>query len=153
MSLPRLHSLVFLLLVAFAAACATPQRPQLKVLGIEQSENAYEGRRIKLFVEVVNYARRPMKLQRLQYVFGPAGAPHGDVARGEVALARTIEAGSAIVVEVPILLADDVDANGQFELRGQLIAEQDEIVRAYPVTAAVAGEAASTGAVLDDPAE
>jgi len=133
MSLVRLHALA--LLAAFAlAGCSSPQRPQLKVLGVEQSEHAYHGRQIKLFVEVVNYARRPMRLQRLQYVFSPSGS------RGEVALSRTVDAGSAVVVEVPIMVDPDL-IGADHELRGELITEQDQIIHAYPVTVDTSGEA------------
>lgn len=128
-------AVVFAVLVA---ACASPQRPQLKVLGVEEGARGDDGHHIKLFVEVVNYAKRPMRLQRLQYEFGPEGA---EAARGEVSLSRTVDAGSAIVVEVPILLDEAQDAEG-LQLRGQLITEQDEIIRAYPVSAQVADDTA-----------
>src|SRR5688500_6246579 len=136
MSLVRLHVLSLVAVAALAVGCAGSQKPQLRVLGIEQSERAYDGRQLKLFVEVTNYAKRPMRLLRLQYVFGPSGTT--DVSgRGEVALARTIEAGSAVVVEVPILVVPDLLAHGDLELRGNLITAQDEIVRSYPVRADV----------------
>jgi hypothetical protein len=114
------------------AACAGPKRPQLKVLGVEQSQRAYDGRQIKLFVEVTNYAKRPMHLQRLEYRFGPAGS-HTEQARGSVRLSRTIEAGSAVVVEVPIIVDPDLLTADNLELRGELITEQDQVFRAYPV--------------------
>ncbi len=124
------------LLIAFAA-CSSPQRPQMKVLGVEEGARGDDGHHIKLFVEVVNYAKRPMRLQRLQYEFGPEGAAGG---HGEVSLRRTVEAGSAIVVEVPILLDETQEADGLL-LRGQLITEQDTIIRAYPVRATVTDDA------------
>jgi hypothetical protein len=127
--MPRLAVLFAFLLVA----CSSPQRPQLKVLGVEEGARGDDGHHIKLFVEVVNYAKRPMRLQRLQYEFGPEGA---ESSRGEVSLSRTVEAGSAIVVEVPILLGEEEEADG-LTLRGQLITEQDQIIRAYPVSAQV----------------
>jgi len=108
------------------AACSAPQRPQLKVLGVEEGARGDDGHHLKLFVEVVNYAKRPMRLQRLQYEFGPD--------RGEVKLQRTVDPGSAIVVEVPILLDSEQDTEG-LTLRGNLITEQDAIIRAYPVSA------------------
>lgn len=145
MSLVRLH-ILFVLLIA---ACGGSPKPQLKVLGIEQSERAYEGRQIKLFVEVVNYARRPMRLQTLQYTFGPSGQG----AKGEVALARTVDAGSAVVVEVPILVDADLMAGDHLELRGQLITEQDDIVRAYPVQADVADTSDGAAATVEASAD
>jgi len=132
--MPRTAVLFVLLL----AACSSPQRPQLKVLGVEEGARGDDGHHIKLFVEVVNYAKRPMRLQRLQYEFGPEGASTG---HGEVALSRTVEAGSAIVVEVPILLDELQEADG-LTLRGQLITEQDQIIRSYPVSAQVADDTA-----------
>jgi hypothetical protein len=134
MSPVRLHLLVLALLASLAIGCGASQRPQMKVIGIEQSESAYDGRQIKLFVEVVNYARRPMRLQRLQYTFGPAGS-RDTSAKGEVALSRTIEAGSAVVVEVPILVDPQLLNAGGMELRGHLITESDHIVRSFPVKA------------------
>lgn len=122
------------MIAALAMGCGGSQRPQMKVIGIEQSEHAYDGRQIKLFVEVVNYARRPMRLQKLQYTFGPSSS-RSTSARGEVSLSRTVEAGSAVVVEVPILVDPDLLSAGDLELRGQLITEQDQIVRSFPVTA------------------
>ena len=136
MSLVRLHILSLVAVAALVVGCGGSQKPQLRVLGVEQSERAYDGRQLKLFVEVTNYAKRPMRLQRLQYVFGPSGT--NDVSgRGEVALARTVEAGSAVVVEVPILVDPSLLSRGPLELRGNLITAQDEIVRSYPVRADV----------------
>lgn len=135
MSLVRLHVLLLAVVASLAIGCGASQRPQMKVIGIEQSETAYDGRQIKLFVEVVNYARRPMRLQRLQYTFGPSGSRETS-ARGEVNLSRTVEAGSAVVVEVPILVDPQLLNAGGMELRGQLIAEQDHIIRAFAVKAA-----------------
>ncbi len=144
MSPRRPHHLVLALLVAalaFATGCASRQAPRLTVLGLEQSGDAYEGRRIKLFVEVVNYAKRPMRLQRLQYAFGAGGASGA----GVVELGRTVGAGEAIVVEVPILLDGDaqlVEGAG-LTLEGRLFAEQDQIIHSFPVRAAV--DATGTG--------
>lgn len=134
MSPVRLHVLVLALLASLAIGCGASQRPQMKVIGIEQSESAYDGRQIKLFVEVVNYARRPMRLQRLQYTFGPTGS-RDTSAKGEVTLSRTVEAGSAVVVEVPILVDPQLLNAGGMELRGHLITESDRIVRSFPVKA------------------
>jgi hypothetical protein len=140
-----------LLIGLVLAACGSSPKPQLTVLGIEQSTKVHEGRRIKLFVEVVNHAKRPMRLQRLRYSFGPGGEAS---ARGEVNLSRTVEAGSAIVVEVPITVDTSDLSAGDLELRGQLVTEQDQIVRTYSVSAEVADEAAtSAGIVIHSPGE
>jgi hypothetical protein len=116
--------------------CASPQRPQMRVLGVEQSDRHSSSRQIKLFVEVTNYNKRPMHLERLEYEFGPSGS-HTDQATGAVALSRTIEADSAVVVEVPILVDPDLLDADDLELRGQLITEQDQIFRSYPVSSPV----------------
>ena len=134
MSFVRLHVLILAAVASLAIGCGASQRPQMKVIGMEQSESAYDGRQIKLFVEVVNYARRPMRLQKLQYTFGSSSSAVAS-SKGEVSLSRTVDAGSAVVVEVPILVDPDLLSAGGLELRGQLIAEQDQIVRAFPVAA------------------
>ena len=148
MSLVRLHLVALGLGLALAVGCGGSPKPQLKVLGIEQGEQAQkvgEGRRIKLFVEVVNHARRPMRLQRFQYRFGPQGT---DAARGEVTLSRTIEGGSAVVVEVPIDVDTEELSAGDLQLRGKLITEQDQIVRSYSVQADVEDDAASSAGIV-----
>jgi hypothetical protein len=135
--LQLLGLLALVLAMSILGACGSTQRPQLKVLGIEQTDRPASGREIKLFVEVTNYAKRPMHLQRLEYQFGPSGS-HADEARGQVSLSRTVEAGSAVVVEVPILVDADLLDGHDLELRGQLITEQDQILRSYPVKSPVA---------------
>jgi hypothetical protein len=136
MSLIRLQAVLLLLTMAVAVGCGGGQRPQIKVLGIEQTDRPAAGREIKLFVEVTNYAKRPMHLERLEYQFGPSGS-HTDEARGQISLSRTVEAGSAVVVEVPIVVDADLLMSDDLELRGQLITEQDQIMRAYPVKSPV----------------
>src|SRR5205823_3894386 len=99
-------------------------------------------RSIHLFVEVTNYAKRPMRLQRLDYAFGPSG--EADAAHGQVSLSRTVEAGSAVVVEVPIdITPEALGDSHDLELRGNLITEQDSVARA-PRTAASARSRRST---------
>ena len=150
MSPPRLHAVpsrlatltrsVLVGLALVLAACATPQKPQMRVLGIEQGgRGAGPGRQVKLFVEVTNNAERPMRLQRLQYAFGPAAdrRASASVARGEVALSRTVDPGAAIVVEVPISVDPHLLDQAGLALRGHVIAEQDQILRSYPVEADV----------------
>jgi hypothetical protein len=136
MSRLRLHTLALVAMLGLAAGCPASQKPQLKVLGVEQSERAYDGRQIKLFVEVTNYANRPMRLDRLQYVFSPSGSDDPS-ARGSVSLSRTVDAGSAVVVEVPIMVAAELLGAGDLDLRGELITEQDQVIKAYPVRAEV----------------
>ena len=140
MSSLRLHGLVTVAALALAA-CGSAQRPQLKVLGVDHSD-----RSLHLFVEVTNYAKRPMRLQRLDYAFGPSGA--ADAAHGQVALSRTVDAGSAVVVDVPIDLAPGAlgDAH-DLELRGNLITEQDSVLRAYPVAAPVDDHASANAQI------
>ncbi len=135
MSRRLLHRVAIALLLAALAACGARPAPRLTVLGLEQSGEAYEGRRIKLFVEVVNDAKRPMRLQRLQYAFAAGGASGA----GVVELGRTVDAGQAVVVEVPILLDDDTELpeGAGLTLEGRLFAEQDQIVHSFPVRAEV----------------
>jgi LEA14-like dessication related protein len=136
---PRLHRLALALGVATAlaagAGCATTSSPQLKVLAVEPQRRVVPERSVVLYVEVVNPASRPMRLQKLQYTFAAHGAAP---AYGEVPLTRTIDAGAAVVVEVPVALGDNSLAPGEtLTLRGKLYAELDRMVRTFPVSAEV----------------
>ena len=139
MSASRLHRLALALGVATAlaagAGCATTSSPQFKVLSVEPTRRIEPERSAVLYVEVVNSASRPMRLQKLQYSF----AAHGAVpAHGEVRLTRTIDAGAAVVVEVPVSLgATSLTPGETLTLRGKLYAELDRMVRTFPVSAEV----------------
>lgn len=124
-----------LALCSTVAACGAATQPQLKVLSMERAGRE-PGRNMVLFVEVVNPASRPMRLQRLQYTFASAGVRQPG---GEVQLTRVVEPGAAVVVEVPVSIAAEAWSAGQrLTLAGRLYAEQDELVRSFAVTADVA---------------
>lgn len=123
-------------LVGAGAGCGAARQPQLNVLSVEKAPS--RGRDMVVYVEVVNHARRPMRLQRLQYTFAADGAAttHGELELGR----RLVEAGSAVVVEVPLPLADAA-LGLPLTLAGKLWAEQDEILRTFAVAAEVAAPA------------
>ena len=129
MSSPRLH---FLALVALAA-CGASTAPQLKVLGVERHAKSDS---VVVLVEVVNHAKRPMQLERLQFSFGADGA--ADPAQGEVSLDRTVEAGSAVILQLPLDLGKTAITPGEeLFLDGQLDARENAIERTFPVRAQV----------------
>jgi len=131
---PRLHSLVAVALAGLAlAACGGSAAPQLKVLGVEKQ---HHGDAAVVLIEVVNHAPRAMQLERLQYSFGPTTAP------AEVDLDRTVEAGSSVIVQVPIDLGKTAIPPGQsVVLDGQLYAHENAIERTFPVRASVTAPA------------
>lgn len=88
-----------------------------------------ESRAEVVYVQVTNPASRPMRLTRLEYRF--AGSGGSTVSEGEVALAREVPAGAAVVVEVPLHGTPE----GATHLRGKLIAEQDHITKIFKVSA------------------
>jgi len=139
-SFHRLHRLLICVYLGLAlatalGACSAAAAPQLKVVGVEQTRRARPARSVVLFVEVANPAARPMRLQKLQYEFGAAGTRES---RGEVTLSRTVEAGAAIIVEVPVLVGAAALAPGEvLTLRGKLYAELDRMVRTFTVFAQV----------------
>ncbi len=137
MSRPRHRLALLALLLAIAGAglgCGASTQPQLKVLSVESSGRE-PGRPMVLFVEVVNPATRPMRLQRLQYAFASAGVRQPG---GEIQLTRVVEPGAAVVVEVPVSLASESWSGGRrLTLAGRLFAEQDELVRSFDVMADV----------------
>jgi hypothetical protein len=149
-SFARLASPLLVLVLALAAAaagCGASSAPQLKVLGVERAHRADS---MVLLVEVVNHAPRPMRLERLQYSFGPARsvtpeatAPTGS--QGDVPLDRTVEAGAAVVVQVPLDLAGQAVTPGQILfLSGQLVTHENQIERRFPVNASLAAPDAPT---------
>lgn len=140
MSFPRLHLAATLLAGVLAlggSGCRAGQQAQLNVLSVEKA--ATPDRDMIVYVEVVNRAKRPMRLERLQYTFASAGAR---TTQAEIQLGRRlVEAGSAVVVEVPLPLAmsaTDGAMGTTLTLAGKLWAEQDEILRSFVVAAEVA---------------
>ncbi len=138
MSFSRLHLAAGLLAGVLAlggSGCRASQQAQLNVLSVEKA--ATPDRDMVVYVEVVNRAKRPMRLERLQYTFASAGAR---TTQAEIQLGRRlVEAGSAVVVEVPLpATATDAAMGTTLTLAGKLWAEQDEIVRSFVVAAEVA---------------
>jgi hypothetical protein len=85
-----------------------------------------------VFVQVTNPAARPMRLTRLEYTFASA-ASGVTVAAGELALAREVPAGAAVIVDIPL----EADANETLTLQGKLTAELDDLVRSFKVSAQI----------------
>jgi len=136
MSSPRLHALAILALAA--AGCAAQTAPQLKVLGVERARRSAE---VVVLVQVVNHAKRPMHIERLQYSFGADGA--AGAGHGEVALDRTVEADAAVIVQVPLDLGTTAIAPGQpIILDGELYAHENALQRTFPVHTEVTAPAA-----------
>ncbi len=135
MSRSVLHVVLVALALA-AAACGAGRQPQLKVLSVESA--AARSSDMVMFVEVVNPATRPLELQRLRYQFERSVHVAGVApVHGEVELARTVEPGAAIVVEVPLPI--DAALRGQeLTLAGRLYATQDDLQRSFAVHARVA---------------
>lgn len=101
----------------------------MKVLGVER---AHHGGGSVVLLQVVNHAQRPMQLERLQYSFG--AAQNG----GEVSLDRTVEAGAAVIVQVPLDLGTTAIPPGQpLILDGELYAHENATERTFPVRASV----------------
>lgn len=85
-----------------------------------------------VFVQVTNPAARPMRLTRLEYSFASA-ASGTTVAAGDLALAREVPAGAAIIVDIPL----ESDAKETLTLQGKLTAELDDLVRSFKVSAQI----------------
>jgi hypothetical protein len=117
------------LLFAFglaASACHSSRSPELTVLGVREAPVSHGV----VFLQVTNPASRPMRLTKLEYTFASQGTR---ISSGELPLARDLAAGAAVVVEVPL----ESNATGPMTLRGTLVAELDQIVRTYTVSAQV----------------
>jgi hypothetical protein len=108
------------------ASCRSGPSPELHVLGVQQ-----EPRHDVVFVQVTNPASHKMRLTRLEYTFAAAGQT---VSAGEVALARDVPAGAAVVVQIPL----DSPSEQPMTLSGKLTAELDQIVQIFSVSAQVA---------------
>ena len=114
-----------LALAVGATACHSPRSPELTVLGVREAP-----RREVVFLQVTNPASRPMRLTKLEYTFASQGT---QISSGEVPLARDLPAGAAAVLEVPL----EAGTTGPIMLRGTLVAELDQIVRTFTVSAQV----------------
>ena len=116
---------LLLAIVLGATACQSARSPELTVLGVREAP-----RHEVVFVQVTNPASRPMRLTKLEYTFASQGT---QISSGEVPLARDLPAGAAAVVEVPL----EPGRTGPIMLRGTLVAELDQIVRTFTVSAQV----------------
>jgi hypothetical protein len=100
----------------------------MRVLGVERAHHSDSA---VVLLEVVNHAQHPMQLERLQYSFGAAGS-------SEMDLDRSVDAGSSVIVQVPIDLGTTAIPPGkEVELDGQLFAHENAIERTFPVRASV----------------
>jgi LEA14-like dessication related protein len=83
-----------------------------------------------VFVQVTNPASHAMRLTKLEYTFAADGAT---VSEGEMALAREVPAGAAIVVEIPL----DSPSEKPMTLSGKLTTELNQIVQIFSVSAQI----------------
>jgi hypothetical protein len=114
------------LFAGLTTGCRSGPSPELHVLGVQQ-----EPRHDVVFVQVTNPASHAMRLTRLEYAFKAAGQT---VSAGEMALARDVPAGEAVVVQIPL----DSPPEQPMTLSGRLTAELDQIVQIFSVSAQVA---------------
>ena len=114
-----------LLLCLVLVACAAHGSPQLRVLGVHDAPA-----REVVFVQVTNPAATAMRLTKLDYTFAAAGTT---VSTGELRIERDVPAGSAVVVEVPL----DSESKKPMLLQGTLIAELDQMVREFQISAQI----------------
>jgi hypothetical protein len=105
--------------------CHAGKSPELRVLGVHE-----EPRQDIVFVQVTNPASRPMRLTKLEYKFAADGAT---LSSGEMALAREVPAGAAVVVEIPL----DSPSEKPMTMSGKLTAELNQIVQIFSVSAQV----------------
>lgn len=135
MSRTSLHVAAVALVLAIAG-CGAGRQPQLKVLSVERATTA--PRDLVLFVEVMNPAARPLELERLQYRFERSVHVAGVApVIGEVLLSRTVDAGAAVVVEVPLPDDASLPRGEALLLAGRLFATQDQLRRSFDVRATV----------------
>jgi hypothetical protein len=108
-----------------AAGCHPGGSPELRVLGVHE-----QPRHDVVFVEVTNPASHAMRLTKLEYTFAAQGAT---LSTGELALAREVPAGAAVVVEIPL----DTPSEMPMTLSGKLTAELNQIVEIFWVSAQI----------------
>ena len=83
-------------------------------------------------------AARPLELERLQYRFERSVHVAGVApVIGEVLLSRTVDAGAAVVVEVPLPDDASLPRGEALLLAGRLFATQDQLRRSFDVRATV----------------
>jgi len=120
-----MYRLLFCLVLLGAGACAAHSSPQLRVLGVHDAPA-----REVVFVQVTNPAATPMRLTKLEYTFAAAGTT---LSAGELPIERDVPAGSTVVVEVPL----ENDSKKPMLLKGTLIAELDQMVREFQISAQI----------------
>jgi hypothetical protein len=136
--LPR--SLFVLGLLALIA-CGGANPPRVKVLGVadSQSRAAPPGKQaMRVFIEVINPTKLDLKLSRLEYRLDAESWFRVD---GEVVLSRSIQAGSAAVIELPVQLSRVATGEGvggvnnpvPYSLAGRLFAVTDRAERAWNI--------------------
>jgi LEA14-like dessication related protein len=114
-----------LVCLALLCACHAARSPELRVLGLHDAPASQV-----VFVQVTNPESRPMRLTKLEYKFAAAGAT---VSHGEVPLERDVPAGAAVVVEVPL----ELETRKPLMLTGKLVAELDQMVREFQISAQI----------------
>ena len=123
-------------IAAMLGACGGAS-PQVNVIGVSSTEDrtpSSEDDDLVVFLEVLNRTGRELKLSRFEY---DLRAPPWFEAAGAAPLARSIDADSSAVIEVPIpdgaaggdLSGDDV----AYELEGRLVALEDKTERSWAV--------------------
>src|SRR5690349_7547358 len=112
-------------LALLASACRSGGSPELRVLGVHDAPA-----RDVVFVQVTNPESKPMRLTRLEYKFAAEGAT---VSTGELPLEREVPAGAAVIVEVPL----EGEAHKPLTLTGKLVAELDQMVREFQISAQI----------------
>ena len=131
---------VFVLLALVACGGASP--PRVKVLGVADGQSraatAPGKQAMRVFIEVINPTKVDFRLSRLEYRLNAESWFRAD---GEVALSRSIQAGSSAVIEVPVQLSRapvDGRASGandpvSYSLAGRLFAVTDRVERAWNI--------------------
>jgi hypothetical protein len=117
--------------LSLGVGCHAGGSPKLTLIGVH-GRAAGEV----VLVQVTNPATRPLRLTRLEYTFAAAGTT---ISQGDVELSRDVDPGAAVVVEVPIERPAGADDSAQTTvLSGTLTAQDEELVRTFPVSAKLA---------------
>jgi hypothetical protein len=114
-----------LIALALASGCHSATSPEMRVLGVHQAQASH------VFVQVTNPAERPMRLEKLEYVF--ASSTGTTISEGELPLEREIPAGAVAVLEIPL----DTESSETLTMTGKLTAELDQIVRTFRLNAQI----------------
>ncbi|HET6610781.1 MAG TPA: hypothetical protein VFG83_02280 [Kofleriaceae bacterium] len=118
-------------------ACSGPS-PSIKVLGLSRatSESAAEdGKLLVMFIEVVNPTAQEIRLDRFEYRLR---AESWFNTRGKIPLSRAVNAGSSVVVEIPVAIDRGRLENKDhvpYVLTGQIWTREDQVERSWSVQA------------------